>query len=48
MIVDAEDKPLFWIGLSLNDLREFPDDVKRIMGFALRQAQGEQEAPTGH
>ena len=38
--MDAQDKPLFWVGSALDDLREFPDDVKRIMGFALRQAQG--------
>ena len=39
MIMDAQDRPLFWIGSALDDLREFPDDVKRIMGFALRRAQ---------
>jgi phage-related protein len=37
--MDVSDKPLFWIGSALDDLREFPDEVKRIMGFALRQAQ---------
>ena len=37
--MDASDKPLFWISSALDELREFPDEVKRIMGFALRQAQ---------
>lgn len=34
-----EDKPLFWMGSSLDDLSAFPLEVKRVMGFALRQAQ---------
>lgn len=33
------DKPLFWMGSSLSDLRDFPLQVRREMGFALRQAQ---------
>ncbi|NLN75179.1 MAG: addiction module toxin RelE [Armatimonadetes bacterium] len=37
--MDAQGKPLLWIGSSLDDLREFPEDVKRVMGFALRRAQ---------
>jgi phage-related protein len=32
-------KPLFWIASSKDDLREFPEDVKDVMGFALYQAQ---------
>jgi|SRR5437773_8079586 len=32
-------KPLFWIGSSLDDLRGFPVDVRRVMGFALHFAQ---------
>lgn len=35
-----QDKPLNWIGSSKKDLSEFPSDVKRVMGHALRQAQG--------
>jgi phage-related protein len=35
----AADKPLFWMGSSLKDLSAFPLDVKKVMGFALRQAQ---------
>jgi phage-related protein len=36
--VDA-DKELIWIGSSKEDLSAFPDDVKLVMGFALRVAQ---------
>ena len=32
-------KPLFWIGSSKEDYREFPDAVKEDMGFALYEAQ---------
>jgi phage-related protein len=34
------DKPLYWVGSSLDDLKAFPMTVQRVMGFALRQAQG--------
>jgi phage-related protein len=34
-----ESKPLFWIGSSRDDLREFPEEVSHSMGFALWQAQ---------
>lgn len=33
------DKPLVWIGSTLKDLRAFPEEVKDVMGFALREAQ---------
>jgi phage-related protein len=32
-------KPLFWVGGSRDDLREFPEEVRQTMGFALWQAQ---------
>lgn len=32
-------KPVVWIGSFLNDLREFPEDVHDIMGYALYLAQ---------
>ena len=32
-------KPLFWIAGSRDDLKRFPRDVQRGMGFALYQAQ---------
>ena len=28
-----------WVGTSLDDLRAFPDDVQRVLGFALYQVQ---------
>jgi phage-related protein len=32
-------KPVFWMGSSREDLREFPEEVCQAMGFALWQAQ---------
>ncbi len=32
-------KELVWIASSLKDLREFPEDVRQVMGFALYVAQ---------
>ena len=32
-------KPLFWIGSSKKDLREFPEPVKDVLGHALALAQ---------
>jgi len=32
-------KELVWVGSSLKDLREFPDEVKEVMGYALYLAQ---------
>ena len=32
-------KPIFWIAGSLKDLRDLPDDVQSVFGFALYQAQ---------
>lgn len=37
--MDAERKPLYWVGRSLDDLRAFPEEVKRTVGFALHTAQ---------
>ena len=33
------DKPLVWLGSSLNDLRTFPDDARQEAGFQLRRVQ---------
>ena len=33
------DKELIWVGSSKEDLSAFTDDVKLVMGFALREAQ---------
>jgi len=38
--LDTSDKPLYWIGQTLADLKAFPAGVQRVMGFALRLAQG--------
>lgn len=32
-------KPLHWIGSSLRDVKEFPEDVRRQVGFALYMAE---------
>jgi phage-related protein len=32
-------KPLEWISSSLSDLRKFPEEVQKVMGFALYLAQ---------
>ena len=37
--ISSEEKPILWISSSLDDLRNFPDDVKRLMGQALNDAQ---------
>jgi phage-related protein len=31
----AGSKPTAWIGSSRDDLRSFPDEVRRVMGFAI-------------
>jgi phage-related protein len=33
------DKPLFWVGSSLKNLRDLPEEVKDEVGFALYQVQ---------
>ncbi len=33
------DKPLVWLGSSLEDLRAFPDDARQEAGFQLRRVQ---------
>ncbi len=32
-------KDLFWVGSSKEDLSKFPDEVKRVLGFAFHLAQ---------
>jgi phage-related protein len=32
-------KPLIWVGSSLEDLRAFPEEVKRVLGYGLHLAQ---------
>src|SRR5215471_2668488 len=36
---DINPKPVRWIGRSLDDLRRFPEDVRRRVGVALGEAQ---------
>lgn len=38
-------KPTVWIGSSRDDLRTFPDKVRRVMGFAINDAQNGDEHP---
>jgi phage-related protein len=38
-------KPVHWIGSSRDDLRSFPDEVRRVMGFAINDAQNGGEHP---
>jgi phage-related protein len=38
-------KPVLWIGSSKDDLSAFPDEVRRVMGFAINDAQNGEEHP---
>lgn len=38
-------KPVEWIASSLNDLKDFPEDVQQVMGYALYQAQCGEKHP---
>jgi phage-related protein len=38
-------KELVWLGSSRKDLREFPEDVRQVMGFALYLAQAGSKHP---
>lgn len=38
-------KPAIWMGSSKDDLREFPVAVRRVMGFAINDAQDGDEHP---
>ena len=37
--MDSEGKPIEWLGSSLDDLRDFPPDVRRQAGFQLERVQ---------
>ncbi|MGH7871998.1 MAG: type II toxin-antitoxin system RelE/ParE family toxin [Candidatus Binatia bacterium] len=37
------DKPIVWIGSSRHDLRDFPDEARRKLGFELRAVQRGEE-----
>jgi phage-related protein len=38
-------KPVVWVGSSRDDLRKFPVEVRRVMGFAIDDAQNGEESP---
>jgi phage-related protein len=37
--VEADPKPVVWVASSLEDLKEFPEEVRRAVGYALYMAQ---------
>lgn len=38
------EKPIIWIGPTLKDLKEFPEDVKDVVGYSLDAAQRGEKA----
>jgi phage-related protein len=46
-MTSPEPKALVWIASSLKDLREFPEPVRQVMGFALYLAQTGGKHPDG-
>ncbi|MCU0292146.1 MAG: type II toxin-antitoxin system RelE/ParE family toxin [Thermoanaerobaculaceae bacterium] len=44
-MVVSGNKELIWVGSALKDLREFPEDVRQVMGFALYLAQVGEKHP---
>ena len=34
-----DEKPLYWVGSALDDLRDLPTEIKDMFGFALHLAQ---------
>jgi phage-related protein len=40
-----DQKPVEWIASSRDDLRDFPADVRRVMGVAINDAQNGEEHP---
>lgn len=45
MIAKNNEKPLFWIGSSLDDLKDCPDEVQDYIGYALHWAQTGGKSP---
>jgi len=41
----VDEKTIFWVGTSLNDLRAFPEDARRIAGHCLHLVQQGLEPP---
>jgi len=46
MADDTEERPVRWVGRSRDDLREFPDDARRDIGYALSFAQRGEKHPS--
>jgi phage-related protein len=44
--MSALQKPVEWVGRSLEDLKEFPEDVRQVMGYALYLAQCSEKHPS--
>ncbi len=44
-IDNERQKPLFWVGSSLADLKDFPDEVQNVVGYALDKAQQGGKSP---
>ena len=45
MTEDEHEKPLFWIGSSRDDLKDCPNDVQDVVGYALHWAQRGGKSP---
>jgi len=39
------EKPVYWVGSSKKDLKEMPEDVQDVFGYALQQAQSGKKHP---
>lgn len=44
--MNEANKPVVWLGNSLDELRKFPDEVRDEMGYALYQAQINKKHPS--
>ncbi len=44
--MNASPKPVEWVGSSLDDLKEFPEDVRQNVGYALYLAQCGEKHPS--
>ncbi|MEH2063610.1 MAG: type II toxin-antitoxin system RelE/ParE family toxin [Nostoc sp.] len=42
---EKQEKPLKWIASALDDLKDFPEDVQDVMGYALDLAQHGEKHP---
>jgi phage-related protein len=42
---ETELRPLVWVGTTLKDLKAFPDEVKKVMGYAMHLAQTGEKHP---